>query len=149
MNYWETITEADVLGRFNGAEATIFRGLAGGQDQLKAVLCDTVKDIQGAIKAGGGNVPAEGQTPKSLRSAVISITIWDWITCYSSNEKLQTKAREKKYDRAMALIERVRTGDCKVENLDAGQSDTVLSPVTMPSVGTRPHRFTHRDENGI
>lgn len=149
MNYWEKITTQMVKDRFNADEATAFANMSQGHDQLTALLNDTVGDVQGHIKAGGGQVPGDCFTPKSLRRNIVSMVIWDWITSYSKNEKLQTDARRDKYKEATEVMAKVRSGEFKVEKLDAGQSDDVESPVTLPSVGQKHHHFTRRTEDGI
>lgn len=150
MTYWETLTADNVKSRFNPDEMAAFSGMAGGVDQLSGLLEDTIDSVRGKIKAGGGQVGPDGMTPVSLKREIISIVIWDWVTAFSKNDKLQTDARKNKYNEAQVTLEKVGKGETKVELPDPGQMDTQAAPVNafVKASGDR-RQFTRRKLRGL
>lgn len=142
MTYWETLTNETIADRFNPDEMAALTSMQGGKDQLSGVLTDTIDAVRGQIKAGGGQVGPDGMTPKSLKREIVSIVIWDWLTGYSKNDKLQTDARKNKYAEAIAKLEKIAKGELKVELPDPGQTDSQQAPVNGIAL-IRPGRHTH------
>jgi hypothetical protein len=128
MSDWNTLTEQDVLNRFNPQEQAAFNTLAG-QDNLATVVGDVVLTIRGAIKAAGGQRGAEGTIPNSLKVAAVSMAAWLWLTSYSRNDQLLTDGRRANYQDALAALALVREGRHKVELPDPGSPDQTAAPV--------------------
>ncbi len=144
-NAWNTITDQIIMSRFSDGEKAALSSLQSVPSQMTQVLSDVVDGVRGKIKAGGFQLGPDGTVPDSLKSEVISLTVWLWLTAFPKNDKLQTDGRRKNYEDALAMMEKVSSGTQRIELPDPGVVDQSI----MPSISKRPHRFSHREEDGI
>lgn len=147
---WTTLTTTNVMARFNDAEKNALQAMQSAPDQITQVLADVTDSVRGKIKAGGGQLGPDGTIPNSLKTEVISLTIWLWLTGFSRNEKLQTAGREKNYRDALEVMKEVAAGRQRVELPDPGEVDQSAAPGNAIQIASRARRqFKRRRMRGL
>lgn len=130
------------------AEQAVLNNLQGGPAALPGIIAKSIAEARGYIQAGGNDLDAVGTVPQQVIPHVIAIVRWRWLTSVSALQKLQTDARRDAYRDAMKALSAIGDGHPKVER-PANPIATTGQIVNVPSVGERPHRFTHHSEDGI
>lgn len=142
---WTTITSDQVMSRLSATERSAIEAAQGEGDQLTQVLSDVVDTVRGNIIAGGNRLGPAGTTPDQLKIHVMAMAIWLWINSLSKNEKVQTPARQKNYDDAIATLKDVAAGKIKIEVPDSATAVDAPGPVAQVQVANKTTRQATRN----
>ena len=117
---WHQVTTDMVLQEFTPAEQATLKNIQAAQDNLQPILDRTVAAVRGAIRAGGYDLGADGQTPDQLDGEVIAITRWRYLVAIPQAKSMQTDARKAAHDSAVARIDKVANQEVNIETPTAG-----------------------------
>lgn len=147
---WDTLSDADVLAQFTPVEqATLMQIQAN--EQLPAVLANVIRSTRGSVAAGGNPLGPPNTVPDQLRSDVIAIARWQWLTSFPALKSMQTEGRKAAAASAQERLDKVAAGTIKVEIPPNADATTV--PTQRPSFPQRgltaPDRnFTDTTQDG-
>lgn len=145
---WIALTTTDILEEFTPQEQASLQTIQAGTTQLAAILTKAINEARSAIQGGGNDLDADGTLPGLVLPSVVSIARWRFLVSFPKLKGLQTEERRDAYRDGLKLLGKIASGSPKVER-PANAIATTGEIVNFPSVGKRPHRFGHRDEDGI
>lgn len=120
---WRTITGTEAEQEFSPAEKAAID--VATQGAVFASILERVVDfIRGACLAGSGQVGAAGTIPDLLRMDCVAIARWRWLCSIPSLKALQSEERKALHDEGTKRIEKVASGDLKIENPDTAGTET-------------------------
>ena len=148
---WSTIATNEVLEEFTPAEQAQLQNIQGSTGSLAKILARTVGAARGSIAAGGNPLAAANTIPDQVRSAVITITRWQWVISLPQLKNIQTKERGDAAAAAQAMLDRIAAGTVKVEIPPNADATTV--PTQKPSFPQRGYtapvrNFTDTTQDG-
>lgn len=143
---WSTVTESEVLQELSPSENTALENVHISGGTLAGILSRAINAARGAVLSGGGTLGAAGTVPDSLKSDVIAIARWRFLTSISQLKALQTEERKDLYRDAEEKLKLVASGDYQVE--DPGTSDQATSG-PGPSMTARTTTFDLESQDGL
>ena len=139
---WRSITSTEAEEEFSPSEKAAIDVATQGE-MFASILGRVVDFIRAACLAGSGAVGEAGTIPDLLRMDAVAVARWRWLCSIPSLKALQSEDRKALHDDGVKRIEKVATGDLKVEaattagteTLSAGNS-SVVSNSTRPTGDT-------------
>ena len=145
---WQSITSTTVKPRLSATELSALQssGLPSGvTDALTDLVTQVVDEVRGYIQAGGFNLGAAGTLPSRLVSAALAIIRFRLSTRFPV-KMLDTDARQREYDDAMKLLDRVADGKFAVEEPTTGDTESTGGP--EPTMTDRTLTFNRDNQDG-
>ncbi len=103
---WRNIETQDIQQRLTAAEAAMLNSASGSKPALASALADGVAAFNSALRAVGNPV-ADGQVPDSLRNAVMSYSLWEFLKNFPTLKTFQTDSRRDAYKDAVADLHKL------------------------------------------
>ena len=147
---WQTIGTADVLNEFTAQEAATLNNIQGTTEALAGIIANVVRAIRGSVVAGGNQLGPINTVPDQLRSEVIAIARWEWLTSFPALKAMQTAARKDAATEAKDLLNLIASNQAdrpRVEIPDAGTAASTVAPTGAVAVA-RPGMHVHRHGYG-
>ena len=101
--------------RFTAAERASLTALSGG-DSSNDLLDGVVAEMRDVIRSGNYPLDQDGTLPSGLEQDCYSIFVWRFVTLASKNAALQTDARQKSYDAAIAKLKEIANSRYSIES---------------------------------
>lgn len=158
MNEWSEVTTADVMQEFNEREITLINSVRGASvatgtagDSLTGILERTVSRVRGAVFAGGTELGDAGTIPDSLKGDAIAIARWRFLVSIAQLKPLQTADRKEECERAEKRLERVESGDLKIQGPSGAGAGTSLAGPSFGGwvKGDRGGEFSRNNQEGL
>jgi hypothetical protein len=134
---WNPLATTDITAEILPDEVTALNTIQGSTTILAGLLANVIAEVQAGILVGGNQIGQSGTVPDQIREDVISIVRWKWFASLPKTD-LQSDFRRQQYDEAIKRLEKIRSGEEKIE--------IPLSPqnVTGPSFRVEIIRRGHR-----
>lgn len=145
---WTSLTSATVKPRLSATELSALQssGLPDGvTDALADLVTQVVDEVRGYVQAGGFNLGAAGTLPSRLVSAATAIIRFRLGTRFPL-KMLDTEARQREYDDAIKLLDRVAAGKFAVEEPTTGDTESSGGP--GPSLTDKTLTFNRDNQDG-
>jgi hypothetical protein len=135
---WRSITTTEAEEEFTPAEKAAIDVATQGA-LFSSVLGRVVDFIRSACLAGSGAVGEAPTIPDLLRMDAVAVARWRWLCSIPSLKALQSEDRKALHDDGIKRIEKVATGDLKVETPTTAGTETLSSGNSeLVSYSTRP-----------
>lgn len=137
---WKLLTEADLAGHLSQKEIDAFRksGSVDGIDPVETILENTALLVRAYVRKSGVSVSADPlAVPGSLMSAALDYAVYNLLK--RINVPIND-ARSKAREEALALFEKVRTGELIVET-DGAEDILTSAPATPSCLNPDPPRL--------
>jgi len=136
---WRTITESDLLSALSSAEVEAFRRSADFEtDPVDRQIADAAEYVRGLIRSGGVATlsTTEGALPPALIPATLDYLRYRFLTRMNI---VVNESRTQAYKDALALFEKVRTGDYvpEADGVDDGSDAKAVTPEAAEATPTR------------
>lgn len=131
---WRKLTEEDLVASLSQKEVDAFRASAGlGDDPVEAQLDAVAAFVRGCVRSGGRAALASGAgtVPESLVPAALDYLRWQVLT---RQNLVVNESRTKAYEAALALFDRVRSGDF-VPEADVDGEEEAREAALAPATG--------------
>lgn len=135
---WIALTTDDILQRLASAEKTALGTAALGPAQLDTwatVIADVTREVRGYVATASANTLGAGSTiPDELKGAALALAVF-----YGSS-RLPIKindVRQKAYDAAVALLQRVADGKFTIEQPQTASTEEIASGAPSQVVSSR------------
>ena len=124
---WKRLTEESLVASLSQKEIDAYRASSGFEDDPVAAQLDAVASfVRGCVRSGGrATLAAEaGSVPESLVPAALDYLRWQMLT---RQNIVVNESRTKAYEAALALFEKVRTGEFVPESDDDDDAPRVAA----------------------
>jgi hypothetical protein len=140
------MTLVDVQNEILPDEVAMLEVIQGSDALLTTILNVWVNKLRSMIEVGGNNLDAPGTIPDQLRPEVIAIVRWKWFSALPKTD-LQSPAREKQYDEAMAVFKEIASNKPDRQRVEFPASITG-GPAGQMQVASGGHKKT-KDLGGL
>lgn len=139
---WSTIAADEVLQEFTPQEKAALETIQGASTQLAAILARVVNSARGNILAGGNVLDATASTiPDQLRTEIIALARWKWLTSFPQLKSLQTDARKQAADDAQALLQLIASRKPERPRVEQPDGTSPVGGVTLLGSHDDAHPF--------
>jgi len=139
---WNPLTEDMVKKQILPDEITLLTAIQGGTDILASILPNVIAQLQAQILVGGNQIGPVGTVPDQILQDAIALARWEWFSSLP-NTDLLSESRKAQKDRAEKHMEKIVTGEEKVEIPAAPQ--VVTGPSHRVEIIRRGHRLATHD----
>ncbi len=143
---WIKITKEHVVQRATTIETDVVDSVgSGGVSPLEGTIASTTEEVRSAVKQYDANrLDAAADTiPASLLNCALSLIVFRLASRALTQEILVQDARYQQYARALETLDKVRTGEVKVEDPITGEMHGDGSGVEVAE--SAPFRFSRRN----
>lgn len=146
---WSTVSSSTVKPRLSATELAALQSSdlpSGVTDALADLVTQVVDEVRGYVQSGGFTLGAAGTLPSRLISAAISIIRYRLATRFPV-KMLDTEARQREYDDAQKLLDKVAAGKFAIE--EPTTADTESSGGPGPSFTDKTLSMNRTSQDGI
>ena len=130
---WKVLTADGLTASLSRREAEAFRASSEGvEDPVESLVASTASFVRGCVRSGGRAALSQDPLaiPESLVPAATDYIRWQLL---SRHDIVVNESRTKAYEAALALFEKVRSGDFVPES--DGEDDAPRVAALAPECG--------------